>query len=171
MTTDRPDTENGGNRAQPTVRQAGASGLRLTAFGALLVVLVPTVLGGLLDGVFTAGYGALTAAGFVVGCLVAAARTRPRDLLALAVTPPLLFVTGVALAETVRSWGSGDWFRNHVVAVTTALAGDAFWVVSATAATALVALARSHAARRVPAGNSRPSRQSPLRWTTPRRAR
>lgn len=116
--------------------------LRLTWPGALLVALVPTVLGGLLDGVFGVGYGNLTRIGFVAGCVVAALRVRTRDLAPLAVTPPLVFVVGVTVVETVRSWG-GNWVRNEVVAVTMALAGAPRWVAAGTVATVLIAGGRT----------------------------
>lgn len=160
---------NVGDRARPAAPGAGSSGVRLTAFGALLAVFVPTLLGGLLDGVFTPGYGACTAVGFVFGCLAAAARARTEALLALAVSTPLLFVAGVAAAETLRSWGSGNWFRNEVVAITMALAGNAVWIVAAAAATGLIALTRSYTARRTAPSNARPVHQQSGRHDHPRR--
>lgn len=156
-------------RAGPAAPRARSPGVRLTAFGALLSVFVSTFLGGLLDGVFTPGYGALTAVGFVLGCVTAAARARTGALLVLTVSPPLVFVAGVTAAETVRSWGSGHWFRDAGIAVTTALAGNAFWAVAGTAATALIALARGYAARR--AVHTRSARQSTGRANPPRPAR
>lgn len=124
-----------------------SASLRLTWPGALLVALVPTVLGGLLDGVFGVGYGSLTGIGFVVGCVVAALGVRTRDLVALAVTPPLVFAVGVTLVETLRSWGTGNWVRNEIIALTMALAGDARWVAAGTVATVLIAAGRSLYAR------------------------
>ncbi len=116
--------------------------LRLTAPGALLVALVPTVLGALADVASGVGYGALTGVGFAGGCVAAALRVRRRDLVAVAVCPPLVFVAGVALAEGLRSWGTDSWIRNEVVALTAALSGEALWVAVGTVATVLVAAGR-----------------------------
>lgn len=137
--TSPPRTARG--QATPT-RTSPAPGLHLTAPGAVLVILVPTVLGGLLDGLFSSGYGILTGLTFTAGCLAAALKTRPRDLLLVAVAPPVLFVAAVAIAETIRSWSSDGWLRNEVVAITIALAGDAFWIVAGTVITAVLAAAR-----------------------------
>lgn len=147
----------------PATRTAPASGLQLTAPGAILVIVVPTVLGGLLDGLFSSGYGILTGLAFTGGCLVAAVKTRPCDLLLLAVVPPVLFVAAVAIAETIRSWGSGGWLRNEVVAVTIALAGDAFWIVAGTVATTLLAAARWSARRPHPRASGQRSAVSAAR--------
>lgn len=141
---------------------SGAAGPRLTGLGALLVVLVPAVLGGLLDGLFGSGYGVLIGVGFTGGCVYAAVKTRTRDLPAVMVTPPLLFVVAVGIAETVRSWGSDSWFRNQVVAVTVALAGDAFWIVAGTGAALVIA-----AVRWFSRADARSQRQSSSGRTTP----
>lgn len=157
--------------AQPQFTSSALAEIRLTAPGAMLLILVPTVLGGLLDGLFGVGYGILTGLGFLAGCVVAVLKTRPRDLAPLAVTPPLLFVAGVAIAETLRSLGTDSWLRNQVVAITTALAANALWIAIGTGAVLIVALSRgplrasetrtSHARERGQA--ERPRTQTPTK--------
>lgn len=121
---------------------ARTPGVTLTAPGGLLVVLVPTVLAGLFDAAVTVGYGAVTGIAFLVGCVVAAARTRTRDLAILAVSPPWLFVLGIVLAETVRTWGAGTWVRQDILAVVTALSGNALWIAAGALAAAIIGTSR-----------------------------
>lgn len=121
---------------------APAPRIRLTAAGAALVVLIPTVLGGLADSVVGVGYGALTGVSFLTGCVVAATRTRVRDLPILALSPPSLFVFGVAAVEALHSWGTDSWMRQEILAVVTALAGNALWIAAGTAATAVISASR-----------------------------
>lgn len=117
-------------------------GVTLTALGGLLVVLIPTVLAGLFDAAVTVGYGAVTGFVFLVGCVVAAARTRTRDLALLAASPPWLFALGVVLAETVRTWGTGNWVRQDMLAVVTALSGNALWIAAGALAAAIICTTR-----------------------------
>ena len=138
MTTKAP---RGADRRLPSAPST-LRGVRLTAPGAVLLVFVATVAGGLLDSLFGVGYGVLTGLSFATASVVAALKMRPSDLTILAVTPPLLFVAGVAVAETLRSLGTDSWFRNEVVAITAALAGDALWIVIGTGAVLVIALAR-----------------------------
>lgn len=116
--------------------------VRLTAAGAVLIIVVATFVGGLLDSVFGVGYGFATGACFVVACVGTAVTIRDSDIVTLAVTPPLLFTIGLAAAETVRSWGSGNWLRNEAVALSMGLAGNALWLVAGTLAMALIAFGR-----------------------------
>ena len=67
----------------------GRARLRLTARGAVALLLVVTLLGQ----IFSPG------PVFVVGCVAAALLVQPRDLLPLVVTPPLVFFATAALAR------------------------------------------------------------------------
>lgn len=138
---DRPE------RARTAARSATGATLALTAPGALLLVLGLTVLGGLLDGLFRTGYGVLTGLCFACGCVLAAAKTRPRDLLPVAVTLPLLFALGVAGAEMLRGWGSGHWVRSETATVALTLASHAPWLLSGTTVALVIAAARELAGR------------------------
>lgn len=155
-----------------TVRRPAGNGAaqpRLTGLGAVLVVLVPAVLGALLDGLFGSGYGILTGIGFAAGCFCAAIKTRTRDLPIVMVTPPLLFVVAVGIAETVRSWGGDSWLRDQVVAVTIALAGDAFWIIASTGATVVIAAVRWFS--RAPRSDARGGGRASNARTAPPRSR
>lgn len=131
----------GGPEATPGRQEAGRA-MALTAFGAILVIIGASLLGALLDGVIDSGTGTGTGIGFVIGCVLAAAKTRRRDLVVVAVTPPLLFVVAIVVAETIRSWGAGSWFAHQLLALTTGLAADAPWLVLGTAAAVVIGLAR-----------------------------
>lgn len=61
---------------------ADRAGLRLTARGAIVLLFAITLVGQV---VLPSGLG------FIAGCLAAALLVRPRDLLPLVVTPPLVY--------------------------------------------------------------------------------
>ncbi|WP_169948694.1 DUF6542 domain-containing protein [Microbispora sp. H11081] len=96
----------------------GRAGLRLTARGAIVMLFVITVV----------GMPFLPGPAFVAGCLAAALLVRPRDLLPLVVTPPLVFFTAALMVELVRALGSGSALKAFGLGMFTALSSGAPWL-------------------------------------------
>ncbi|MGH3321832.1 MAG: DUF6542 domain-containing protein [Streptosporangiaceae bacterium] len=126
----------------PRADQQRAAAIALTAPGGVAAIVVPTLFGTLVDGLWHGGIGAATGVGFVIGCAFAAVKTRRRDLATIAITPPMLFACVVVVAETFAWWGSGNWIRHEVLALTTALATDAPWLLLGTLAAVVIGLPR-----------------------------
>lgn len=126
----------------PEATSAETSTTRLTAAGAFLTVLGCTLTGALLDGLFGAGFGVATWAGFVAGCVTATVKVRPRHLLALVITTPMLFLVALLIGQTIRVWGSSSWLRTELIGLATALSEGAPWLFAGTAAVVLIAWAR-----------------------------
>ncbi|WP_433497969.1 DUF6542 domain-containing protein [Sphaerimonospora sp. CA-214678] len=112
---------------------ADRAGLKLTARGAIVLLFVITLVG---QAVLPSGLG------FVAGCLAAALLVRPRDLLPLVVTPPLVFFVAALLVEGVGSLVSGSIPRTLGVGLFTALSSGAPWLFAGTALTLVIAWRR-----------------------------
>ncbi|GIH69217.1 DUF6542 domain-containing protein [Sphaerimonospora thailandensis] len=130
---------------------ADRAGLRLTARGAIALLFVITLLG---QAMLPSGVG------FVAGCLAAALLVRPRDLLPLVVTPPLVFFVAALLVEGVHSLASGSVPQTLGVGLFTALSSGAPWLFAGTALTLLIAWRRGLPAnvRELRGGGPEPAR-------------
>lgn len=96
----------------------GRAGLRLTARGAIVMLFVITLVGmPLLPGL-----------AFVAGCLAAALLVRPRDLLPLVVTPPLVFFCAALVAELIGALGSDSMLQTLALGMFTTLSSSAPWL-------------------------------------------
>lgn len=96
----------------------GRAGLRLTARGAIVMLFVITLV----------GMPFLPGPAFVAGCLAAVLLVRPRDLLPLVVTPPLVFFVAALLMELVRALSSGSMLQTFGLGMFTALSSGAPWL-------------------------------------------
>ncbi|MEU7688997.1 hypothetical protein FLW53_27820 [Microbispora sp. SCL1-1] len=96
----------------------GRAGLRLTARGAIVMLFVITLV----------GMPFLPGPAFVAGCLAAVLLVRPRDLLPLVVTPPLVFFAAALLVELVRALGSASTLPTFGLGMFTALSSGAPWL-------------------------------------------
>ncbi|MFI6508576.1 DUF6542 domain-containing protein [Streptosporangium sp. NPDC050855] len=101
-------------------------GIRLTVRGALALVLVATLLGGVLQAL--SGLSALTGVAFVIGCAGATALVNPRELLSLVVSPPLVFFVTTVLIEAVRSLFAATPLQAFGLGMYTALSQGAPWL-------------------------------------------
>jgi hypothetical protein len=112
----------------------------LTGRGGLVIVAGCTMLGAFADGAL----GLRSAQGlfFVVGCLIAALRTRRADLLTLVVSPPLLFLLVSLSAAVAGSFGARSFLVSVLVAVATALMSNVFWLFAGALLTVAVAVPR-----------------------------
>ncbi|GGV15120.1 hypothetical protein GCM10010182_39930 [Actinomadura cremea] len=114
--------------------------MTLTGRGGIVVVFGTAVLCGLLSRWLDMPL--LAGGGFTVGCVLAALATRPADLLALAVSPPLVFFLATLIAVVVTTIGQGSLLRGVTVGVLTALAGTAPWLFLGTLLVLLITLPR-----------------------------
>ncbi|GIH49110.1 hypothetical protein SAMN05421833_104172 [Microbispora rosea] len=96
----------------------GRAGLRLTARGAIVMLFVITLV----------GMPFLPGPVFVAGCLAAVLLVRPRDLLPLVVTPPLVFFAAALLVELVRALRSASMLQTFGLGMFTALSSGAPWL-------------------------------------------
>ncbi|WP_182899941.1 DUF6542 domain-containing protein [Microbispora sp. H10830] len=96
----------------------GRAGVRLTARGAIVMLFVITLV----------GMPFLPGPAFVAGCLAAVLLVRPRDLLPLVVTPPLVFFVAALLVELVRALRSGSMLQTFGLGMFTALSSGAPWL-------------------------------------------
>ncbi|GIH98986.1 DUF6542 domain-containing protein [Planobispora takensis] len=117
-----------------------ASGIRLTARGAVASMLVFTLAGSVLHALF--GPSALVGAAFVVGCVAAVSLVNPRDLLPLVVSPPLVFFVAVFITEAVRSLSAASPVQAFGLGMFTAMSGGAPWLFAGSALVLVVAWRR-----------------------------
>ena len=94
-----PDGDGGGR--VPAGQRPGA---RLTARGALLGMFVLSFLGILIS--TWLDWSPLAGGSFVVGCAAAAWWTKPRDLLSVVISPPLLFFCALLIAKALTATGN-----------------------------------------------------------------
>lgn len=139
----------GRRAAEPRPRRTRTAGrpeadptTQLTAAGGLSTIGGCTLVGALLDGLFGGDFGLGTWFGFVVGCVTATIKIRPRDLLVLVVSTPLAFLVAIVVAQTVRLWGSDGWLRSELVGLATALSEGAPWLFVGTGTVVAIAWAR-----------------------------
>ncbi|ADG89759.1 hypothetical protein TBS_31110 [Thermobispora bispora] len=106
--------------------------LRLTARGAVVVLFMISLLGQFL------------APGpvFVIGCVTVVLLVHRRDLLALAVTPPLVFFCAALFVEFIRALGSGSMLQALGLGLFTTLSSAAPWLFLGSALTLVLAWPR-----------------------------
>ncbi|MBO0809791.1 MAG: hypothetical protein J2P32_15960 [Actinobacteria bacterium] len=109
----------------------------LTGRGALLAMPVAFFLGLLVSGWL--GWGWLSGAVFVAGSAGAARYTRRSDLLAVAVSPPLLFMCALFVAKL---WTSSGGIGSFAGGILLTLAGAAPWLFAGMVATLVIAWLR-----------------------------
>jgi hypothetical protein len=110
----------------------------VTGRGALVGLFVLSFLGLLLsDGL---GWGPLAGAAFVMACGLAAASVVPGDLLAVAVSPPALFLAAVICAQALTSPGSlpGSATKGTLII----LGNMAPWLITGMALALIITFAR-----------------------------
>lgn len=143
-----PGPRSGPQRAAGPGRQAGAPGLphpagrrrqlRLTGRGAVLGMFAVFFLGLLLsEGL---GWAWLAGAAFLAGSTAAARYSNQRGLLAVAVSPPLLFLCALILARLLTA--AGNVLVSAAEGTLLTLAGVAPWLFAGVAITLLVATVR-----------------------------
>ncbi|MCC5574336.1 hypothetical protein IMZ11_01605 [Microtetraspora sp. AC03309] len=97
--------------------------LRLTARGAITLLLVVTLLGQIVK----------PGPAFVVGCVAAVLLVQPRDLLPLVVTPPLVFFATAVFVEFVRSLKAASMLQALGLGLFTSLSSAAPWLFGGSA--------------------------------------
>jgi hypothetical protein len=98
----------------------------LTGRGGMVIVFACTLLGSGLGALFDmpSAQGFL----FVVGCLVAVLTIRRTDLLALVVSPPLIYFVVSLLAAMAGSAGEKSFTVSVLLTVVTTLTASTFWL-------------------------------------------
>ncbi len=128
---------------------SGSGSRGLTGAGGAATVLGAGCLGGAVDLVAGTDLGPAFVVLFVLGCVVAAARVRPRDLLWAVVAPPLLFVVLALLAGLARTGGStSNFLMRQVLEAGAAVVTSAPALVGGTGVAAAIAVSRRRALQR-----------------------
>lgn len=124
----------------------GAVGL--TAPGAFVVLSAVALLGGVLNELLTDTLGTLFGTVFLAVCVLVAVKTRPRDLAAAVIAPPIAFaLTAVATSVLFPSDNGEDFLLRTGLDVFTALTFKAGILFAGTALAAAVVLVRKRAER------------------------
>jgi hypothetical protein len=152
-------------------RRSAGSSITLTGRGGIVVIfgagLLAVFLGRMLD------IGVLPGAGFVAGCVLAAVATRKGDLLALVVTPPMIFLGITVTGEFAAAIGEPSVLRSAFVGIATTFAAQAPWLFLGTALVVVVTLPRGlpdnlRTLRALRASQPRPvegeTDDDPVRW-------
>jgi hypothetical protein len=119
-------------------RPGARSAVRLTSRGAVLAMAMLFFLGTLAAAGL--GWSWLAGAAFVAGSGAAARYTNPRDLLAVTVSPPLLFLCALILARALTA--NGHLLVSVAEGTLLTLAGVAPWLFAGVALNLAIALAR-----------------------------
>lgn len=129
--------EGGEPRVSQRAQQHGRM-IKLTGRGAVLLMFAVFTLG--LFGADWLSQPAVAGAAFVAGNVTAAWYTRPRDLLTVAVTPPLLFCVALIGVKALTATGNTAVAIAGGTAIT--LAGTAPWLLAGTAVSLVIACLR-----------------------------
>ncbi|MCG5216763.1 DUF6542 domain-containing protein [Streptosporangium soli] len=113
---------------------------KLTARGAIAVILVVALLGNAIGGL--TGSPVAAGATFVAGCLAGVLLVNPRDLLSLVVTPPLIYFVATLIGVTVRALGADSMVQTFGLGMFTELSTGAPWLFGGSALVLAVALRR-----------------------------
>jgi hypothetical protein len=149
--------ERGERRVSQRAQQHGRM-ILITGRGAVVVMLAMFTLG--LFGASWLSQPAVAGAAFVAGNVTAAWYTRPRDLLTVAVTPPLLFCVALIGVKALTSTGDTAVAIAGGTAIT--LAVTAPWLLAGTAVSLIIACLRGlprcvgELRRQLQPGRSRP---------------
>ena len=141
----------------------------LTGRGAIVGMFVLFFLGILLASWLH--WSPLAGAAFVLGCVAAAGRTKPRDLLGVVVSPPILFLCALLVVKALTS--TGNALVSVAEGTTLMLANVALWLLAGVVISLIIACFRGlprcvselrreargdlQAARARRAGDTRPS--------------
>ena len=128
--TERTTTERGTTADRSRIALTGRGAIA----GMLLLFLVSLLVASWLQ------WGVLAGASFVIGSVAAAWYTRPRDLLAIAVSPPLLFFCALVCVKAVTAQGAAIISTVEGTALT--LANVAPWLFAGVILYLIVAWAR-----------------------------
>ncbi len=136
----RQDTAwpSGQQASTPAGRPGIRPGVRLTSRGALLAMAALFFLGTLAAAGL--GWNWLAGLAFVAGSAAAARYTNRRDLLAVTVSPPLLFLCALAAARLVTA--SGHLAVSVAAGTLLTLAGVAPWLFAGVAVNLVIAMVR-----------------------------
>ncbi|WP_322759674.1 DUF6542 domain-containing protein [Frankia sp. Cr2] len=91
----------------------------LTVLGAALLVLLAGTAGAAIDVVLAGALGVVFGVLFVAGCVLAATRVHPDDLLGIVITPPLVYALiaiGIGFAQPT-SGGAGGGMKSKVISI------------------------------------------------------
>ncbi|MBB6173433.1 hypothetical protein HNR23_003493 [Nocardiopsis mwathae] len=130
----------GGGTARPHPAQPGRAGVRLTARGGILGIVVLSFASAMIAPLV--GMPGINGGAFVAACVVAALLVRPTDLLSLSVSPPLAYFTAILAAEAVLTLGEDGFARGVAIGIATRLADIAPWLFLGTALVLIIALFR-----------------------------
>jgi hypothetical protein len=86
------------------------------------------------------GWGLLTGGTFVVACVLAAALTKPSDLLTVAVSPPALFLVATIIVKALTS--TGNPLLSTAAGTLITLANSAPWLLAGTALSLIIMFSR-----------------------------
>lgn len=125
-----PDGDGGGR--VPAGQRPGA---RLTARGALLGMFVLSFLGILIS--TWLDWSPVAGGSFVVGCAAAAWWTKPRDLLSVVISPPLLFFCALLIAKALTA--TGNTLVSIAEGTVLTLAGVGPWMLVGVAVSLVIA--------------------------------
>jgi hypothetical protein len=114
---------------------AQRSGARLTSRGALLGMFVLSFLGILVS--TWLDWSPVAGASFVLGCVAAAWWTKPRDLLSVVISPPILFFCALLAAKALTS--TGNTLISVAEGTVLTLADVAPWLIAGMAACLIIA--------------------------------
>lgn len=117
-----------------------SGGVRLTARGAVALVLAFTLVGRVLQALL--GPSALVGVAFVIGCGVAVSLVNRRDLLSLVVSPPLVFFAATLFAETIHCLGAATPMQALGLGMFTSLSAGAPWLFAGSLLVLIVAWRR-----------------------------
>jgi hypothetical protein len=148
------------------------SPISLTGRGAIVVIFTIGLLGALLAPKL--GLGLMAGLLFVVGCGLAAVTTRRADLLTLAVSPPMVFLTTTLVAQALYALDDESFLQSVSAGLVLALAAGAPWLFLGTALVVGVAFSRglmddlrdlrARLAAGGPTGADTDSDEDPVRW-------
>ncbi|HCU94020.1 MAG TPA: hypothetical protein DHU96_15360 [Actinobacteria bacterium] len=121
-------------------QRAGQQGRRIQFTGrGATVIMFAVFIAGLLGATWL-GWQVLAGGAFLAGSVAAACYTRQRDLLTVAVTPPLLFCIALVGVKTLTATGNAAVAIAGGTALT--LAGAAPWLLAGTALNLVIACIR-----------------------------
>jgi hypothetical protein len=107
------------------------SAVRLTARGAIALILLATLAGYVLAALF--GLQPLIGLAFVAACLLGVLLVNPRELLSLVVTPPLVFFVATLFVELGRALSSVGIIQSLALGLYGSLSHGAPWLFAGSA--------------------------------------
>ncbi|MEU4545285.1 DUF6542 domain-containing protein [Nonomuraea dietziae] len=116
------------------------SAVRLTARGAIALVLIGTLAGYVLAALLDMPI--LVGLAFIGSCLVGVTLVNPRELLSLVVTPPMIFFVATLIVELGRALGNASLVQALALGLFTSLSAGAPWLFAGSALVLAVAWKR-----------------------------